>query len=581
MKKTVDWLLALLLFSLPVKFGGLAVMPEAGGFYPAHPIDWLYLPFPPHSLAFAGMLMLLLALFTVKKKEYSPRLWIFAGAWMIIPALAALPGGIRGESVILTGELSLLLGCGSVIAAAALILSDRPERAMFFAGAILAGGVFTALYGWHQHLVTLDETRRFVAEQEAAGIAVSEGMHLKLTDPRIYSTLASSNTLASLLMMMAILGGFCGSRWSKSVSPPRTSRIFFLLLNCAVWLPVLALTRSRSVILCLSAAGLLALFSHPKISWRWRIAGFAAGLVIIAGGVFYAVHYGRGVASMGERADYWRTCAILCREYPLTGAGWGEFFRTHMQIKVSAVDESARDPHNVVAAFASQCGIPSGLLMLAILIYPLVLLWKRRFQKSLAGAVFWCGVIFTIHSFIDCDWQVPALIAVMGVLYAIGIVENGEKPLSLPGAGFALAATVILGAAAAGVWQSYIYLAGDKALSRLQDKVHPPTRQIAADLAPFTVEYLAGEAAKYRPASAVIPMITGDWYYQCGDLAAAETAFYRALELDPVRPAAYMRLARIALHRGDALKAESFRQQAQKLFPRSRHYTVKSLYRQE
>ena len=63
MKKIVDWLLALLLFLLPVKFGGLAVMPESGGFYPDNFSDWLYLPLPPHSLAFFGSAILILALF--------------------------------------------------------------------------------------------------------------------------------------------------------------------------------------------------------------------------------------------------------------------------------------------------------------------------------------------------------------------------------------------------------------------------------------------------------------------------------------------------------------------------------------
>ena len=34
MKKLTGYLAALLLFLLPLKFGGLAVMPESGGFFP-------------------------------------------------------------------------------------------------------------------------------------------------------------------------------------------------------------------------------------------------------------------------------------------------------------------------------------------------------------------------------------------------------------------------------------------------------------------------------------------------------------------------------------------------------------------
>lgn len=575
MKKAVDFTLALLLFLLPLKFGGLAVMPEAGGFYPEYFTDWLFISWPPHSLGFFGGAMLLTVLLT-ERNPLSRRPGYLILLWAFLLPLAALPGVIRGEAVILLGEISLLTGCGCMIFSAALILNERPHRAMMFLVAIVAGGVVTALYGWHQHLFSLAETRRFVAEQEAAGIPVSEAMRLKLTDPRIYSTLASSNALSSLLMIMALLGTFCGTYWSRFITPLRTAKIFFLLLNAAIWLPVLVLTRSRSAVFCPVAAGIIALLSHPKIKWKWRWAGIGAGILIIAAGIIFAIHHGRGVASMGERADYWRTCAILCKNYPLTGAGWGGFFRTHMQIKLSAVDESARDPHNVVAAFASQCGIPAGLLALTALLWPLAILWKERFTPGLPGTVFWCGVIFTLHSLIDCDWQVPALISLMGILYIAAMIVQDQKNTrtGIPHS-ILIIAGIILSAAAG--WSSYYYLAGDRALARLQDKLHPPTRETVARLAPFTVEQLSDEVQQYRPNAAVTFVLLGDWHSGNGNLYAAERSYFRALEVDPIRPSAYMRLARLCLLRGDKDQAELYRQKAHALFPRSRHYTREAL----
>ena len=347
MKKLTLFFAALLFFLLPLKFGGLAVMPESGGFYPENLTDWLYITWPPHSLAFFGTVLLIMAT-AVYREKLKLKLSLFALAWSVFPALAVAGGVIRGDWVLALAEWSLLLGCGTVIAAAALILNKEPDRALLFVGAVLAGTVFTAFLGWDQHLFSLDEMRRFVAEQEATGIPVSESMRLKLTDPRVFSTLASSNALASLLMIMCVIGFYISEVWSRKITPPETAknilRGFFLIL----FISVLVLTRSRSAVFCPVAAGVLALFSTDKIKWKWRIAGLAAGAAMLAAGVIIAAAAGRGFASMGERADSLRTSAVLALRYPLAGSGWGGFFRNHMQMKYSDVQETARDPHNVV-----------------------------------------------------------------------------------------------------------------------------------------------------------------------------------------------------------------------------------------
>lgn len=574
MKKIAGILCGILLFLLPVKFGGLAVMPDSGGFFPDAFSDWLFISWHPHSLAcFSGALLLLTII--AYGAELTGKMRLFALFWSILPLLAVLPGMIRGESILAIGEISLLGGTGALIAAAAVILQHRPRYAVTFAGAVVAGGVITAFYGWYQHLVVLDEIRSFVAEQEALGIPVSEAMRLKLTDPRIYSTLASSNIFASFLMLLLLLSFHLSGEWSKKFSPPRQAKYLFRIFFAGLFLSVLFLTRSRSALFCPLAAGAIALFSHPKIRVRWKILGAAAGAVVVIAALIYAVKCGRGVASMGERADYWRSCAILCKDYPLAGAGWGGFFRTHMRIKVSDVVESARDPHNIVAAFASQCGIPAGLVMLGVLLLPLILLWKHRFSPGLQGIIFWCGVVFTFHSLIDCDWQVPAMIAVMGVLYAVALSleeEEEEEDNGTP-AGYLwlnyLFSVILL---SGGIGSSCYYLAGDHALSMLQDKLNPPTPEVMAKMSCYTMEDLVREAEKYRPGQAVIFMNAGDWYLRFEALDQAEKYFLRAVELDPGRPAAYARLARIALLRGDREKAEKFQAEAHALFPKYPDY---------
>ena len=55
-------------------------------------------------------------------------------------------------------------------------------------------------------------------------------------------------------------------------------------------------------------------------------------------------------------------------------------------------------------------------------------------------------------------------------------------------------------------------------------------------------------------------------------------ALCRALELDPVRPAAYARLAKLELQKGNRENAEKLMHKAHLLFPRSRFYKMEKLY---
>lgn len=576
LKNLTVYLTAGLLFLLPLRFGSLAVMPEAGGFFPDDFSEWFFVSnWHPHSLAYFTAPLLILAIIVCGKKRLGSKILLFMLLWCIVPALAVLPGAINGDPTIVQGELSLLLGCAPLFAAAGLLLSEEPEKAQIFISAILLGAVVTAFYGWYQHFVTLPELREYVAMQEANGIPVSDGMKLKLQDYRLFSTMSSSNILAALLMIAVICSFYAGNFFSRFITPPRQGKWAIWIFAGLIFLPMLIMTHSRSALVCPVTAGVLAIFSHPKIKMRWKIAGITGGVVLVAAGILLMAHF-RGFGSIGERADYWRSCAILCKDHPLTGAGWGGFFKTHMQIKISDIDESARDPHNVVASFASQCGIPAGLLMLAVLLIPLVILWKHRFTSGIPGIVFWCGVIFTLHSLIDCDWQNPAMICIMGVLYLCAIAADpGRVPEKLPRWGIL---ALFLITAGAGVWFSRSYLAGDYALSRLQDKVNPPNMEMQRKFARIPFEKFYKEAKEERPQAAVIEIYAGDWYARRGLFRKAQEHYWKALELDPVRPAAYARLADLELQMGNREKAEELMNKAHELFPKSKAYTLEALY---
>ena len=92
------------------------------------------------------------------------------------------------------------------------------------------------------------------------------------------------------------------------------------------------------------------------------------------------------------------------------------------------------------------------------------------------------------------------------------------------------------------------------------------------------MELLAQEAAAIRPESAAIPMALGDWYTSVKAYDLAEAQYLKALELDPVRPAAYARIARIELKRGNTARAEELMMTAHRIFPMGREYNLEKLY---
>lgn len=562
--------MALLLFLLPLKFGGLSAMPEAAGFYPPLLSDWLYVAFPPHAVGISGAYMLLWALLT--RPQLPVRQAGLLLAWCVIPAAAALPGIINGHSDESWGEISNLLGIGAFAAAAGIFIARDAVWGKRFAAALLLGGLCSAAYGIYQHFYGLTELREYAAENLRKGLPVPKALQLKLQDPRVFSTLASPNIFSSMLLLISPLAWYFAWEWGKKFAPEKVSRrlfgtVFFILIAAALFF-----ASSRSSLLCPLLAGMLAVFSLKKLKTSWRIAALAAAILAVGIGAWFAIRHGRGLASMGERADYLRSAAVLTAKHPFSGGGWGNFFRTHREIKLSSTDESARDPHNIVAAFASQAGVIPGILMLAVLILPLCLLWKHRFTPGFPMAVFWSGVLFTLHSLMDCDWHSPALPVTMGVLYFAACRETApaEPPLKK-----SFYVTIILSAllaASAGV--NWHYLRRDMALAQLCDKLMPPTEEIARNMAHLSVPQLAARAREVRPASPVVWDLEGMWYRHNGNIPAAEKCFIKVLELDPGRPDVLRKLAEIEAKKGNYDAAMQLIRQAQKKFPKHARYNV-------
>lgn len=566
-------------FLLPLKWGTLAAMTEAAGFFPEYVSDYLTITWPAHSFGiFSGIMLLIISIAVWNKTgKFNTASGIFCTLWSAGLLLAVLPGYFASgaDRDFAMGELANFAGIAAWCAACQLLLHASPHWGKKMAVALLAGTLITALNGFYQYFFGFAELKAFVEQQIADGVYVPQAIRSKLTDTRISSFMASTNALAGLMLLMMPVALFYCIRWGKLFTPVNVSVPLFTAVTALIMGGTLLLCRSRSIYLILLLTGGLAVFSYAGIKLKYKIAAIIAGAVLLAGGAVFAVKYGRGLGSMAERADYLRTCAVLVMEHPVSGSGWGGFFYRHMKIKLSSTDEAARDPHNIIAAFAAQAGILSGLLALAAMIYPLAKLWKTRFSRTWESAVFWSGTMFTLHALMDCDMHIPALMAGMALLYFSALSgENGESCHSGSRKEHALLFTTVTIIAATGIWSNWTVLKGEWHLAQFTEYLSPTSAESRNRFLGMPLETFEQQAENARPSLAMIPELAGDWYLSRGNMALAQEKYEKALKLNPERPGIYRRLARLHCLRGEIAQGKAMLEEAHKRFPRNPKYSA-------
>ena len=278
---------------------------------------------------------------------------------------------------------------------------------------------------------------------------------------------------------------------------------------------------------------------------------------------------------MAERVSYLRTAAVMFTEKPLAGHGWGEFFYRHMQLKDTDSNESAHDPHNVVASFAVHTGVLGGILAFAAFVFPLWMLWKRRRTLDLlTNLCLWGCVGSFIHALQDINLQSPAPICALMLLLAVN-QSNSSDAADVPGKlKYALLIFfVMLGAVSCiGNWQ---YTQGDIAMSKLEECCRPPTKEKLHLSTPYNVEKRFREVNALRPAHPFAFSLAGAFFLAGYDVEKAEFYYSRALKLDPRRPGVLRKLADICELKGDAKQSEKLRERARELFPSNPEYRTK------
>ena len=570
---------ALTAFLLPVKFGGIAGLPEAPGFYPPELFDWLIVSWPITLFPFLAGIALIPTLGAVEPRSNPPRVKIFGILWMCGPLLCAgwgLNNSLAGEAV---GEAAAFgwnhlihwWGLTAWAACVLLLLSGDPRRRRILLAALLCGTCVAILSGWYQYFWGFAETRRYYAELEAAGnVKVGEQLWIKLNDDRVYATFTACNGFAGFLLLTGALLVAGAVKLGDLFEPRRLSRWLFGGVAAVLTFGLLPLTRSRGALLCALAAALGAFFASRLPKKAKLAAAFGAVLVLVAG-AWYVHRAGRGFSSGAERLDYLATTAKLVAAHPLRGSGWNGFFREHMRIKSTGTDEAAHDPHNFVAAFAAAGGIPAALIALAAFLIPFFFIFRNyRAAPPWRKAAVWGVAAFSLHMLMEMDYLVPASVAAYLLIATSLIVPDAPAPpKSLPKwvrVTLPAAALILCGA-------YFIYpvmnLRGDMAYARFCALVVPEPGTAWTPPAPERIdaELDLVRALSPTPNSPFPPEKAAECCAALGLPKKARRLLHVSLDRGGERPGVYRKLAELAESAGDAEEAAYCRRKAHELFP--------------
>ena len=567
LQNMAGWFVVLLAFLLPLKFGSLAVMPEAAGFFPEDWFSWIIINWPANSFGiFSGMALLaVLAAFGVP--EFSTLRGITALLWCFALPLAGLVGAVNSTAPFYSeGEIGHLLGISAFCGAVWPVLAEDDAgvwKKRLTAG--LAFGVFLlCIGGLRQFFFGFAEMKEFIAAQQEKGITVSTVMLAKVADTRVYGAMVSANILAGFLLLTAPLCVAAFGRMGTRFEPVKVSVRLFICVMLVPAAAVFLMTKTRAAFLC-ALVTLTIYFFTLKFSKKLNAVLLLCILAVIIGGACYIKIAGRGFGSLSERADYMRTSAIMLPEKPLAGHGWGGFFYRHMKEKTTSTDESAHDPHNVFVSFVLHAGVPAGILAGAAFLFPLIVLFRRRKSFSLEEkCIFWGCTAFTLHCCCDINMQVPACLAGAGMLFLLAVPDEKIK---LPAAPFAAKIVLFALLACLGVFSLYrnnVLLKGDAAFTRFADSLQIPQAGVYDEQQILRHWQEVENLRKTHPFAC---NMLGDYFMAKGDLFRAEQLYNESFKRDPRRPAVYMRFAEIALRRFDFAKAEEFRKKAHSLFP--------------
>ena len=423
-KKLSGIYLIFLTFLLPLKFSGIAIMPETSSYFPAEYWEYILVNFPNNSLGIFSGIGLILAIIA-----YGSSL---RGGFNIIFLLSLAIFSIFGVFNASTQDyvylsLAHIWGVISYILSIYLWIKDDKDNLNRFYNVITISAALTLLVGLYQYFIGFDEQIEFYKSQAKGNFEVD--LSNKLMERRIYSTFGGCNVYAGYLLLILGIALYRIKEFSELFHPQKTSRIIFFVIFGITYLFVIANTGSRAVILGVFFGILLMVFLS-KISKKIKIAlALSLGFLSVAG-ILASQFFGRNFASFTERFGYIKSSLIMMYNHFFLGSGWGDFLVDNQKYRFIISNEAARDPHNIFLTFGSQAGIFAMLAIIALFLVPLIkfiIRYRKDFDLK-NGIIIFSAVAFLIHAMLDVDYQIPGLFALAGGIFVTLNIDD-EKDL--------------------------------------------------------------------------------------------------------------------------------------------------------
>ncbi|MBI5395629.1 MAG: O-antigen ligase family protein, partial [Verrucomicrobia bacterium] len=343
--RTFDGALWGLVFLLPIKFGGLFILPNQ----PESFLEW-WLSSWPTDFAVAAVLAWAVADAAVNWRTCRAR---FDG-WAMVPLvwLAA-----QWAAAVASAWPQRAWGVAFYFSAAAVFFYAGwwPGREARFRGciaALTAATVVVCAVALQQHFVTFGQTvrdaERYAAELPAELRERMADMLTKLRQGRVFGTLFYPNALAGYLILVGPVAVCWLWQWLRA-RPGGDGRARLIGAGAAavfgaVMLWCLLLTRSKGGFLMLAVAMAAGLALFPVAKLRWRV-GVLAGLMAV-GAVFFGMKgVQRGVETLEARTDYWKAGVAMIAETPWLGGGPGTFGLRYRELRPAGA-EWTRLAHN-------------------------------------------------------------------------------------------------------------------------------------------------------------------------------------------------------------------------------------------
>ena len=585
-ERIVSYYALILVFLLPLKFGGLAAMPEVPQMYPDSLIGLLILPWPlPVFTVLSGGFAMMVAIERLFSpvSPCAPRAFRMTALWFLLAAVGLL-GIIRASTLdYAIHEEVHLFGLASFALAIYGLLQAQPKLKIPLLGVICAGVFCSSLLGLYNILFGFEETKQFTYEQELrSGVKIATGnFKERLEEMRVYGSFTICNSFAAHLALTIPVFLWAVWRTAAHFDPPKLTRAIFMPVMGVFLGTMLFYTGSRGGM----AAFVLAACAVFFCAFPFRIKKILLCTIpfFIFGGIFGIEYLGRGFKSLFFRFDYWLAAGKILFNHPLTGTGWGDFFHEYMIIKQVAGAEAPHMAHNMLMDFASQTGILGLLVSSLLLAYPvfygLRYLWKQaslQFYFSRTMALTWGFLAWGIHSLTDVNMQISGTMACAAIISLVLLMPE-EEPASPKESrrswrpawisGLLLGALACAGGAYLGLCE---LTAGN--LNNLCDPRFMTPQEFAA-ITPAQVEKARQSCEKLMPYSPFSWGTAADFMAYRGDFWTAERYYKEAIRRSPERPSFYSHLAQLQACMGKRDDAEANMKKARELFPNNNEYT--------